>query len=478
VSAPSIKSRRVGFAAALVVVIATAVAIGNAQTPAPAALSAPEAGVVGAAPGEVWFCPGLPPAVSAADARVTFANTGTTPAELAVTVLADKGKASHRNITVAASSVLTPRRAELGPAGALTIETFGGPVLVEEGVDGPSGIDMSPCATQTATQWHFAAGTTVRGVQQWLVIENPYASDAKVDVTLRTSGGLRRPEGLQGFDIARRSRAVVPIHDHAVRDDRVAVEVEARIGSIVAAQTLVFGADAGGPGIALTLGAPAASDHWVAADGATVAGATGWVAISNDGVDDAQVAVQAVQENGEAVAPVMLGLAQDEVTWVQVGNCPQNTDECVPVPAGARYSIDVRSDRGVPVVAQTITRSRPGGDGVGAATTLGATRPAAHWGFATSRVGGQRSTMLAFVNPLAQPAHVRVALVREGRVDHPESVQAVTVPPGRRVTVSIVGPRTPPHDAAVIVDSSGPVFVERSMTGAADVSRSSGIPLG
>ena len=88
------------------------------------------------APGAVWFCPGLPPAVPAAETRVTFANTGTAPADLAITVLADKGKPSHRNLTVAASSVVTQRRTDLGPAGALTIETFGGPVLVEEGVDG------------------------------------------------------------------------------------------------------------------------------------------------------------------------------------------------------------------------------------------------------------------------------------------------------------------------------------------------------
>ena len=277
------------------------------------------------------------------------------------------------------------------------------------------------------------------------MIDDPYASDAKVDITMRTNDGVRRPERLQGFDIARRSRAVIAVHDFAVRNERVAVEVVAKIGAVVAAQTLVFSSDAGGPSVATTLGVTAPSDHWVSPAGASVSGATGWVAISNDGDDEAQVAVQAVPESGEAVPPVTLTLSQDEVAWVQVGNCPTNADECVRVPDDTRYSLDVRSDGGVPVAVQTITRSRPDGDEVGSATTPGSSGPASRWAFATSRVSGEQSTTLAFVNPLAQPAHVRVAPVHEGRVDHPDSLQAITVPPGRRTTVRVVGPRTPPR---------------------------------
>src|SRR5207302_2436415 len=116
--------------------------------------------------------------------------------------------------------------------------------------------------------WLFAAGSTPRGVQQWLVIDNPYASDARVDVTLRTSDGVLRPEPIQGLDIYRRSRALVPIHELAVRKARVAVEVDATLGSVVAAQTLVYTATAGTPGVTTSIGAPASAGEWTFAGGA------------------------------------------------------------------------------------------------------------------------------------------------------------------------------------------------------------------
>src|SRR5207237_710390 len=203
-----------------------------------------------------------------------------------------------------ASSVMTSRGADLGAAGALTIESFGGRVVVEEGIDGRAGVDIAPCATQGGTQWHFAAGTTPRGVQQWLVIENPFASDAKVDITLRTGGGVRKPELLQSYDVRRRSRSIIAMHDIAVREDRVAVEGDVRTGAVDAGQALGFTSDAGAPGVATTVGAPAASDRWTFAEGATVPGSTTWVAIANVGSDDAQVNVQVLPERGPLNAPV------------------------------------------------------------------------------------------------------------------------------------------------------------------------------
>ena len=138
------------------------------------------------------------------------------------------------------------------------------------------------------------------------MIDNPYASDAKVDVTLRTSSGVRRPDALQGLDIARRSRDVIAIHDIAVRQDRVAVEVDAEVGSVVAAQTLVYTAAAGTPGVA-TVDRLAASPRPTGRSPGGVAPTRRrprCVAIANVGDDDAQVDVQATAEaSKQALAP-------------------------------------------------------------------------------------------------------------------------------------------------------------------------------
>ena len=286
--------------------------------------------------------------------------------------------------------------------------------MIEEGFNGRAGMDVTPCATQGAVRWNFAAGLTPRGAQQWLVLQNPFASDAKVDVTLRTGGGVRQPELLQSFDVRRRSRAVIALHDIAVREDRVAVQVDARAGQVVAAQTLVFTTDAGLPGVATTLGTPTSSGHWLFADGTTTSGATTRLAIANVGGVDADVEVQILPENNRPVAAVTLSVAEDEVVWAQLGGCAPagGVNNCVPAPANVPYAVDVHTEGSAAIVAQTLTRGAESSVEPGAATSLGSPQPARGWVFARDRVDGTRSTTLAIVNPLAQPAahrHLRAA---------------------------------------------------------------------
>ena len=78
------------------------------------------------------------------------------------------------------------------------------------------------------------------GVFTRLVLDDPFSADARVDVTLRTDSGLVLLPALQGIDVPGRSRVVIAIHNQAVRQARVAVEVHANVGQVVAAQTLDF----------------------------------------------------------------------------------------------------------------------------------------------------------------------------------------------------------------------------------------------
>jgi hypothetical protein len=479
------KSRRALFVGVLVAVLAVAVALGNAKRPRPEESATPPvaAGLPAESPraGTVWFCPGLPSGLPAGDDRVTISNVGDAPADVVVTVLPDKGERSVTTLTVGASSVATKARGDLGPPGALTLEAFGGRIAIEEGIDGRAGTDVSPCATQGAAQWNFAAGMTPRGVQQWLVLENPFASDAKVDVTLRTSGGVRQPERLQSFDIRRRSRAVIALHDIAVREDRVAVQVDARAGRVVAAQTLVFTTEAGLPGIATTLGAPISSGRWLFADGATASGATTQLAIANVGTVDAEVDVQILPENNQVVAAVTLSVAQDEVVWARLGGCAPagGANNCVPAPANVPYAVDVHTEGGAAIVAQTLTRGAANSAQPGAATSLGSPQPARSWVFARDRVDHERSTTLAILNPLTQPTRVDIAILHDGKIGHPAGFQGITVAPGHRASVRIVGgPRPSAAPRAIVVEASTPIVVERSIVDTGDVSRSLGIAVG
>jgi hypothetical protein len=464
-------SRRWPLVIVLVALLIGAIAVGSASAPrvAPAATPTELATVDAHARSSVWFCPGPPTRAMLGADRITMANTATTDAVVVVTARPDRGKPSQRTFTVPASSVTTKARTDLGPLGALTVESFGAPIEVEENLEGSALVAGGPCAADAATRWYFAAGTTPRGAEQWVVLDDPYASDAKVDITLRTSNGVRRPDKLQGLDIARRSRVVVPIHSYAVREDRVSVEIDVRIGAVVATQMLVFD----GSGAAWSLGSPIASDHWVVAEGDASSEATTWVAIANVANNDAQVDVHVLPGNRQVVAAAMLTIAEDDVVWVQIGECAAGAapTDCVPLPAGLRYSVDVRTDEGTPIVVQMLSR----GSSVVTAP-LGAPQPRVSLIFPSRGVTGGQGTVLSFVDQQAAPARVDVSLVRRGRTIRPAALQGIIVRPGSRRTVRVAGGNQPPgSDTALVIVASVPVFVQRSMLGASDAAVSGGV---
>jgi hypothetical protein len=410
--------------------------------------------------------------------RVTLSNIGDTAAEVEVTDLADNGKPTHAHFGVPARSVVTRPRNAFGGPGALTIETFGGRVLVEEGISAANAFESTTCATRTSPHWYFAAGSTPRGVQQWLVITNPYASDAKVDVTMRTSSGVRKPEELQSMDVSRRSRTVVAVHDYAVRQDRVAVEVDAEIGSIVASQISVFTADAGSPGVAQTIGSPAPASEWILPGGLARPDATTYVAIANVGDDTAQVDVQPTDERRKAtLSPVILTVPQDAVVWVPLGKCSRAAGKsCVAIPDNTQYVLDVRAEQNISIVAQTFSRFDLATGGFGTTTGLGAITPARSYAFGRSNPPGSVSTTVSVFNPGAIAASVELSTASGGTVD-PAGLRHVVIPPGgqRTLTLRLVTRRRATPDAAITLTSSQPVFVERSIVVADEASMAAGV---
>jgi len=191
-------------------------------------------------------------------------------AEVVVTDLADKGKPTQVAFSVPANSVVTKDPRSAGGPGSVTVEWFGGRLLVEEGPTGTRALDLTPCATRTSAHCYFAAGNhAARRASSGSSSTIPTLPTRVVDVTLRTSSGVRRPDALQGLDIPRRSREIIAVHDIAVRQDRVAVSVDAEAGSVVAAQSLVYTTAAGTPGVALSLGSPTTATDWTFAGGVT-----------------------------------------------------------------------------------------------------------------------------------------------------------------------------------------------------------------
>jgi hypothetical protein len=334
-----------------------------------------------------------------------------------------------------------------------------------------------PCGTTASADWYFAAGTTVRGVSQWLVLDDPFSTDARVDVTLRTDSGLQQLPSLTGVDVPGRSRVVIPIQNSAVRQERVAVEVHADVGRVVASQTLAFTSASGQPGVATALGALAPSSSWWFADGRATPDSDQRVAITDIGVIDAQVVVQALIGSNGIVDPVQLTVPSGQVSWVQIGGCARTAKDCLAVPKNTGYELTVQSEARVPVVAQTLSRFSDTGTALGATTSMGSTTPARQWVIPRTRPINPKSSSIAVLNTGVTPAKISVEVVHDGVIDRPARLQDYVVPAGARVVLpSGLSGVTRPVDTAVVITSSVPVFAEWTIYAKRDATRSAGIP--
>ncbi|MGO9875469.1 MAG: DUF5719 family protein [Acidimicrobiia bacterium] len=496
---PTRAARRVLILALVIVPLAVGLASGRAHTSSAAPTIAPVDAFERPNPGALstaWYCPGLPALFPTGDQTVTLSNLGPSGADAVITVQPDSGAAPIvRDVTVPADTVRTFDRASLTdgslepngdqpsagskplPPGPIVVEPFSPDVVVEAGAETDDELDAVPCADTASTDWYFAAGTTVRGVSQWLVLDDPYSTDARVDVTLRTDTGLQQLPALQGIDVPGRSRVVIALQDQAVRQARVAVQVHADVGQVVASQTLQFRSASGPTGLATSIGALAPASQWWYTDGETVAGASQWIAIADLSELGAQVAVQAIVASKTIVSPVVLSVPTGGVSWVQIGGCARLQSNCLGVPPNSGFELEVQADGNTPIVAQTLSRYGGRKVALGATTSMGSTVPARTWVIARTRVVDERSTSISVMNNGVGAAHISVEVVHAGIVDRPDALQDFMIAPNSRyVLPAEIAGASHRQDAAVVISADAPVFVESTIYAEGDATRAPGIP--
>jgi hypothetical protein len=472
--------RQLPIVVALAALALGAIVVGDrdADRPAPAADARDAAAIASAGTqSSAWFCPGAPPPVAADRETISIANTGDRVARVDVTLWPDDGTDPQRSqIDVAARSVTVVGRASLGVPGGVVVETFSRSVVVESGIEAGDQLAVNACASMTSPEWYFASGTTVRGAEQWLVLFNPLGTDAKVDVSVATQDGRQSATALVGLDVPRRSRVMRKINDDAQNSARVGLEVEARVGRVVAEQVMLRAEASGAIGTTRTLGAVEAGPEWSFPFAQSVNGSNTSIAVTNPGARDAEISVQVVTTNADLVVPPFeTTVAVDQTIAVQVGGCAGTPDEaCVPMDPDLTYSVQVSSDVDHPIVAEQIVSRADAGVEAGVSATPGTPRGASRWVFARSRVAEERATIFAIVNPSGQAVEASFALVREGRVEELPELQGIAVAPSRPTTVTLS--ELVADDAAVVVTATGPVAVQRSLWGAAEQSAAPGVP--
>ena len=111
----------------------------------------------------------------------------------------------RRRVRVPARASLAVNPAEGLAAGsdATAFAFSGGGVVATQAASGPNGWSTAPCASRIASQWAFAGGATTAGNTLTLSLFNPAATEAVVNVSFLTEGGVIAPQQYQGLVVPR-----------------------------------------------------------------------------------------------------------------------------------------------------------------------------------------------------------------------------------------------------------------------------------
>jgi hypothetical protein len=398
----------------------------------------------GSAPDDVsgtWFCPHGGGA--GWHGWIAVANPSDEAATLRVTTVGAAGGRVETPAEVEPETVTYVEVPADQPPASSTVEFFGAPVGVGMVVGLPQhdGLAADPCAPTASREWLVPGGTTLRGQQARVVIMNPFASEATVDVSLAASGRVVRPGALRGLVLPPHRSASVDLNRFALGEAALAATVRATLGRVVAG---AVGISTGG--VRSAIGVPAPARAWVLPGTA------------DDGVSDLQVMVPGRQE-----APFRVRAQRVD------GQAPLLDEASVAGGFAERFELEaeraglvVEAAGAQPFVVSRRTGSTDAGDGT---LTTGAAPAATRWlALPASRPGGGGARLI-LVNPGGRPARAEVTLLSDtGPVDAP-SLESITLEPGRILVVdlsSLVGLR--PVAAVVEVKDGTMVPAQESIS--------------
>ncbi len=443
--------------------IAVALGAGTAVVPTDAVFSAVSAPWMPAAPlpgglTSSWFCPGVPAAgEEGRTGSITVFNSADVALRGRLTALRVDGDPVTQDIEVAPFRSLTVRLDEFveSPYAAAFVEIDGGGGLVEQRAVDPAGESVAACANASAAQWYLAAGDTLDGSVESLVLSNPHDYPAVVDITLATERGVRIPEQYQGFAVPARSVRVIDVGTDIIGDQtRVGISVVATRGRIVVGRSQLLDT-VERTGYVMTLAAPAARDQWWFVYGERADDVVENYYLYNPGEEDA------------TVTPVLLGFPQPagleppEAIVVPDGEVVEfRVADVADLPNGA-HSVVFGTEPATPVVVERVS-TRTIDNVATTSITLGAT---------TRPDGYIANTWYVGLGP-AVATEGGLVLYNNTRTDSVVTLQAITpegvqtLPGFADITVAAgaIRPLDIP-DAALgnqlIVRSTTQVFVER-----------------
>jgi hypothetical protein len=421
-----------------------------------------------------WYCAeGTSSDGGRADETIVIGNLAKHDISATVTVMAGADKqprAEELTITALGQERIPVSDIMSTDEPGVLVEVQGGQAVVEHVLKGNDDVAVGPCARQPSGHWYFAEGSTERGAQEWLALFNPFGDDAIVDITFLTSSGFESPGALQGFVVPRHSRVSVPVHEHALREGRVAIAVQARSGRVVAERSLIFDGTETPKGMAVSLGLTGAAKRWRFPIGGIAPGSKQSLSIANFTLNPTSATIDVKLEGEASLEAQSVDVPARSVTRVDLSER---------VPDGVQFSVVVRTRGDDPVVVESFASRASPATTVGVSVTSGSVTTARRWAFAVGRLdtdseGIDGDTTLVALNVSGRPLTIELLAYTQGDPQSPKSAPARAVPAGKRGVFSLrqigIGP-----EQVLIVQADGPIVVARQVVGGG-ISLSPGVP--
>ena len=487
----------------VVVALATVVGLAVAdraddESPSEAALVSQEA--TSAAPGPeakggVWYCSeGTSLPGEFADHSVIVANPTGVAATAAVSVfpatqigsVSPSAAPEEVLLNVPARSQASLRLAEVVESQytAAMVEVDTGSAVVEQRVQGPTGIDVIPCATRSSAAWHFAAGSTRRDARLIFTLFNPFPDRAVVKFFFSTDEGIREPQALRGVLVPARSLVVVNATDQVPRFSAVSTTIESQAGRIVAGRLQLFDGTEGLEGLTAGPGIPEPQTQWAFSTGPADAGVAEHIVLYNPSDQEAAADISIRLDGsdfGGAQAPFELSVPpQQRVALLlrEDGSYPLPSEPFAYsavsfVPTGIGFWVGVQVYNGVPIVAERVAASPAASSPAGVATTAGTPITAMRYLIAGNR-SDDAEVELVVVNPSSDSiALITVSKIANGRITPIAQLDPREVAPHSRLVVP-VDRLIEGASYALLVEASQPVIVSRSLLARSGTGMASG----
>ena len=446
-------------------------------------------GVTSAAPGSlaeggVWYCgDGTSAPGEFADHSVIVANPAAAPVIAAVSVYpatpagSVSASAAPREVTltVPAWSEASLRLAEVVESQytAALVEINSGQAIVEQRVQGPTGVDVMPCATRSSAVWHFAAGSTRRDARLAFTLFNPFPDRAVVKFTFSTDEGIREPQTLRGVLVPPRSLVVINATDVVPRFSSVSTTIESQTGRIVAGRLQLFDGTEGLEGLTAGPGIPEPQTQWVFPTGPTDSGMVEHMVLYNPSDEEASAFVGIrldSADSGLSPAPFEVSVPPRQQIALAFGDfgayplppAPFAYSASSTLPDGVGFWTGVQVYNGVPIVAERVAAASASSSPAGVATAAGTPVTAVRHLVAGNRAS-EAEVALTVVNPSSDAiALVTVSRVADGQVVPISQLDPLEVAPHNRLLVP-VDRLTDGDSYALLVESTQPVAVGRSL---------------